>query len=205
MVEIAATVLKEAAKEKAKDAFINEVSKKMTPTELLSGSEKNGISGNSKEVTDIKKEVDNQQEIEEKSDYSKEVNDNIRRPEELEVYQNEGLEETSVNDRIILQDNKIDYDRLDNSEPPMTNLERMKEGLAPLDEKGQPYNLHHIGQNNDSPLAELTNSTHKGEYSTLHDTSITESRIDRNGFNKERAEHWMARAEEIVQKKDTNV
>ena len=57
MVEIATTVLKEAAKEVSKDTFINEVSKKMTPAELFSKSEKNGISGNTKEVANIKSEV----------------------------------------------------------------------------------------------------------------------------------------------------
>lgn len=57
MLEVAATALKEAAKEVSKDTFINEVSKKMTPTELFSKSENNGVSGNSKEVANIKSEV----------------------------------------------------------------------------------------------------------------------------------------------------
>ena len=57
MLEVATTALKEAAKEVSKDTFINEVSKKMTPAELFSKSEKNGISGNSKEVANIKSEV----------------------------------------------------------------------------------------------------------------------------------------------------
>ena len=37
-----------------------------------------------------------------------------------------------------------------------TNLERMKQGLAPLDKDGNPIELHHVGQKMDSPLAELT-------------------------------------------------
>lgn len=57
MVEIATTVLKETAKEKAKDAFVNEVNKKISPSELLSKSEKNGISGNFEEIANIKEEV----------------------------------------------------------------------------------------------------------------------------------------------------
>lgn len=57
MNEVASIVLKEAAKEKAKDTFINEVNKKITPNELLSKSENNGISGNFNESTDIKSEI----------------------------------------------------------------------------------------------------------------------------------------------------
>jgi len=57
MVEIAGTVLKEAVKEKAKDIFVNEVNKQMSPNELLSKSEKNGISGNQSEIDNIKEEV----------------------------------------------------------------------------------------------------------------------------------------------------
>lgn len=54
MLEIAATVLKETVK----DTFVNEVNKQMTPKELLSKSEKNGISGSSNEIANIKSEVD---------------------------------------------------------------------------------------------------------------------------------------------------
>jgi len=57
MVEKAITVLNEAVKEKTKDVFINETNKQMAPKELLSKSEKNGISGNSKEIANIKSEV----------------------------------------------------------------------------------------------------------------------------------------------------
>jgi len=57
MDPITASVLKEVVKEKAKDAFINEANKQMTPKELLSKSEKNGISGSSKEIASIKSEV----------------------------------------------------------------------------------------------------------------------------------------------------
>lgn len=57
MDPITASVLKEVVKEKAKDAFITEANKQMTPKELLSKSEKNGISGSSKEIANIKSEV----------------------------------------------------------------------------------------------------------------------------------------------------
>ena len=65
--------------------------------------------------------------------------------------QNEGLVESTVNDRTVLKDTSINPDLID--EKGRTNLERMEKGLAPIDENGKPYNLHHIGQNADSLLA----------------------------------------------------
>ena len=50
--------------------------------------------------------------------------------------------------------------------------ERMKNGLSPLTKKGDTVELHHIGQKQDSPLAELATQEHrgKGNYAILHDT-----------------------------------
>ncbi len=53
---IVKTALTEVAN-KGTDTFIHEVSKKMSPSELLSKSEANGISGNFKEIADIRSEV----------------------------------------------------------------------------------------------------------------------------------------------------
>ena len=62
-------------------------------------------------------------------------------------------------------------------------------------EDGEIIELHHIGQKNDGPLAELTPEEHRGKenYSILHDTA-KESEINRDQFNKERSEHWKQRA-----------
>ena len=70
----------------------------------------------------------------------------------------------------------------------------MGEGYPPHDENGDPYELHHIGQLTDSPLAELTWSQHReGEnYAVLH-TTEDYSDIDRRAFEKEKAAHWRAR------------
>ncbi len=43
-----------------------------------------------------------------------------------------------------------------------TNLARMKDGHAPLDPDNVPYELHHIGQKSDSPLAVLRRQEHRG-------------------------------------------
>lgn len=183
--------------ESFKSSF-DEINKKMSPNELLNKSQEFGISGDKNEVDGIQKELEERKKISESSDYSDEVNKKIRSVEELKVYQNEGLVESTVNERIVLKDNSINPDLID--EKGRTNLQRMEKGLAPIDENGRPYNLHHIGQNADSPLAELKDDVHKKNDATLHDkskpTEVHGSNSEVN-WDKERSDHWKARAEEI--------
>ena len=57
----------------------------------------------------------------------------------------------------------------------VTNLERMRQGYAAIDPlTGQAYQLHHIGQSVDSPLAILTQLEHTGggNNAILHDVNI---------------------------------
>ena len=202
------TMISEIAKNKLesfKPSF-DEINKKMSPNELLKNSEKLGISGDKAEIENIKNEVNEKQKISEQSDYSKEVNNRIRSVDELNVYKNEGLEEGEVNGRIVLKDNSIDINLKD--EKGRTNLERMEKGLAPIDENGKPHNLHHIGQNSDSPLAELKDDVHKKNDAILHDkskpTEVHGSNSEVN-WDKERSEHWKARAEEIKAEQNKGV
>ena len=202
------TMISEIAKNKLesfKPSF-DEINKKMSPNELLKNSEKLGISGDKAEIENIKNEVNEKQKISEQSDYSKEVNNRIRSVDELNVYKNEGLGEGEVNGRIVLKDNSIDINLKD--EKGRTNLERMEKGLAPIDENGKPYNLHHIGQNSDSPLAELKDEVHKKNDAILHDkskpTEVHGSNSEVN-WDKERSEHWKARAEEIKAEQNKGV
>ena len=72
-----------------------------------------------------------------------------------------------------------------------TNLQRMKEGVAPLDANGKSYELHHIGQEADASLAILTQSEHDNV--VLHGfKSISE--IDRNAFEGQRKKFWKTMA-----------
>lgn len=108
-----------------------------------------------------------------------------------------------MNGREVLQRTDIDYDATD----PFgrTNLERMEQGKAPLVD-GKPIELHHIGQEMDSPLAELTQEEHRGPGNDgiLHDKQ-KESEIDRNKFNTERENHWKERAEQVkLERGDVN-
>ncbi|HFU74816.1 MAG TPA: hypothetical protein ENK66_01075 [Arcobacter sp.] len=134
--------------------------------------------------------------INKQSTYSLEVNKNISTTDELRVYQNENLEEDQINERVILKDNRIDLNLKDAKG--RTNRARMEKGLAPLDEDGRPYNLHHIGQKSDSPLAELKDNVHKQNDIILHDKSIpTEVHGGDINWDRERANHWKQRAKKI--------
>lgn len=116
--------------------------------------------------------------------------------EEKNIYENSGVTPKEVNERDALVKNDIDLTKEDDFG--RTNLERMKQGLAPLDKDGNPIELHHVGQKMDSPLAELTRNEHrgKGNDTVLHNKQ-KESEINREDFAKERAEHWKARAEQL--------
>lgn len=123
--------------------------------------------------------------------WSDEVVNSVGSMEEFEIYKKADLVEAKVGDKTCLVRGDIDMKEQD----PMgrSNEARMEKGLAPLKD-GKPIELHHIGQKNDSPLAELTGKEHRqdGNDTILHDKK-KESEIDRNEFNKERAEHWSER------------
>ena len=131
-------------------------------------------------------------EINEKSDYSSEVNDNIKSVEELEIYQDAGLHEETVDGRSCLVRDDIDWDQTD--EFGDTNRSRVEKNLVPIAPNGEKIELHHVGQKDDSPLAELTRSEHRGvgNDAILHDKT-KESEIDRPAFTTERIRHWKAR------------
>lgn len=115
---------------------------------------------------------------------------------EAAIYENAPLEPGQVNGKDVLLRTDIDYDKVDIFG--RSNLERMQLGLAPLDSEGKPIELHHIGQKQDSPLAELSRDEHrgKGNDNVLHN-KLKESEIDREDFDKERQDHWKARADQI--------
>lgn len=126
--------------------------------------------------------------------YSENTLDAITSEEEAKIYEKANLEPTQINGKDVLVKTDIDFEQCDDFGK--TNLERMQAGKAPLDKDGRPIELHHIGQKNDSPLAELTRDEHRGQGNDniLHN-KIKESEINREDFNKEREAHWKARAE----------
>lgn len=118
--------------------------------------------------------------------------------EEAAIYEEAGLSPVDVNGRECLVRDDIDPGQLDAMG--RSNLERMQDGLAPLDASGQSIELHHVQQQNDGVLAELTHAEHQGagNNEVLHDKTGP-SEIDRDGFTDVRVEHWQARAHEMEQ------
>jgi hypothetical protein len=105
------------------------------------------------------------------------------------------LKPALVNGREALVRKDLDLNLLDSEG--RTNLQRMQQGYAPIGRDGQSINLHHIGQEADGFLAELTASDHQKLSSVLHDNMI-DSAIDRNAFKQERAAYWKERARQIL-------
>lgn len=115
--------------------------------------------------------------------------------DEYLIYKEAGLKTMMVNGRTALVQN-IDLNYVsqlpDGSE--ISNLTRMQNGYAPIDPlSGKPYELHHVGQNNNGALAVLTQDQHrgKGQFANLH--SIWEdSEVVNSGaaWNKTRQEFW---------------
>lgn len=194
----AQTLEKEVVNEVSKKSF-NEVYSNLQPNELISKSQEIGITFDNTEIQNMLKELDKAL-VKEISPYSNEINEFIKNPNELKVYENANLEESIVNDRLVLKTNEINPNLIDSFG--RTNIERMEKGLSPIDESGNSYNLHHIGQKMNSPLAELTQHEHNIYDKILHDKTIkTEIHNDTNELNwsKERKEHWQTRAKEIME------
>lgn len=88
----------------------------------------------------------------------------------------------------------------------VTNLERMRLGYAAIDPvTGQPFQLHHIGQAVDSPLAILTPFEHTGggNNAILHNMNIeagqgVHSLISNTEWTAQKMEFWMSFAEWIA-------
>ena len=112
--------------------------------------------------------------------------------EEYNVYKSCGLEALNLNGTLAYAQS-VDLTLVD--EYGRTNAERILENLSPIDSEGIPFELHHIGQAADSPLAILTQSQHRGtgNFSILHlNTGSVASEIDREVFAAEKNAFWLA-------------
>lgn len=111
---------------------------------------------------------------------------NFSSVEEYNVYKEAGLQPVKVNGKWAYSQ-KIDWDFVGSDG--RTNAQRVQEGYAPLDSSGKSYELHHIGQEADSPLAILTSQQHHGNDRILHDKNIV-SKINRTAFSAEKKQFW---------------
>lgn len=136
--------------------------------------------------------------IQKESKYSLDVIKNIASMEEYEIYKTAGLSSKTVGEEMALvRDIDLQYvSELAGKE--VTNLERLKLGYAPIDSATDlPYELHHVGQAVDSPLAILTKAEHMqgGNNSILHNTKIetgVHSEISNGAWNKQKKDFWQA-------------
>jgi len=149
------------------------------------------------EVT--KKRQQNQREtIASNSPYSPKINDRISSYEELYRYASLGLKEAEVTRLSLVRE--IDPNLYVSVEE-RTNLQLMTEGRSPYayDAEDGRIELHHIGQGEDAPFAELTDGEHSmyGNSKILHDLKIDswrQSKSALSAFYKEREIYWQMRA-----------
>ena len=143
--------------------------------------------------------------IDSASPYSANINSYIRKREELNIYLDCSLKETTITRPVLVFPIDVDF-RYANGP---TNLERMLNGEAPYDSvTGDVIELHHIGQKFNSPFAELPRSVHCSTqtYSLLHDTSIESWRVDKELIARTKQEtdrHWKTRGEVYVKDQKT--
>ena len=131
-------------------------------------------------------------EIKDATGWPDSILDNVRSEDEVQIYQDANLTVETVDGKDCLVRTDIDYEQIVDGE---TNLERMKQGKAPVTRDEQLVELHHIGQKTDSPFAELTTLEHRGPGNDmiLHDKT-RDSEIDRYAFRYERETYWKNRA-----------
>lgn len=146
-----------------------------------------------KQALDINNQIENKTVAE----YLQEQYPNIS-SEEIDIYEKAGLKLEVTDGRVCLNSQQIDLNYKDALG--RTNLERMKQGLAPIDpDTGLSYELHHVGQTNDAPLAELTRVQHNSSPNNLTLHPIRNgSEVDHGeAWDNLREEHWKARAEQL--------
>lgn len=128
--------------------------------------------------------------------YSPEVIKYIGSEKEYEVYKNAGNFEQVVNGKkALIQKIDLQYKSKYKGEM-ITNYERIKKyGLAPLDNTGASYEIHHMGQESNSTYAILTKAQHQKNTAILH-PNRNNSKV-KHGYEWEKAKKkfWKSYAE----------
>lgn len=190
-IDTAKKIIQEADVESAKNKSLKSIIEE-------NKEKRDNIEKNSKEADEAKESheglTDEEKEkLRELTGWSDEILDAIGSWKEAEIYMKANLKEVGINGKKCLIREDIDLDQVD--EDGISNRDRMERGQAPLTKDGEKVELHHIGQKQSSPLAELTMEEHRGvgNDTILHDKT-KESEIDRKAFAKERSDHWKDRA-----------
>ena len=124
--------------------------------------------------------------IQKESGFPLDVISEFHSMDEYNVFKQAGLKAKLIDGKTALIRTDIDLTSIVD-DLGRTNLQRMLKGLAPLDPAGNPYQLHHIGQEANATLAMLTNEEHKN--AALHLFKEI-SEIDRKLFDKQRAQFY---------------
>ena len=97
--------------------------------------------------------------------------------------------------KVYQRNDLVDPSRVD-SQTGLTNLDLMKNGLAPYGPDGKKVNLHHMLQTQNGPIAEVTQSFHQKNSGSIHINSGSDipSGINRSQFEKWKKEYWKSRA-----------
>lgn len=133
-------------------------------------------------------------QIQKESKYPLDLIKSMHSMEEYEVYKNAGVKSITVNGESMLIRKDLDITSVVD-DMGRTNLERMQEGLAALDKDGHAYELHHIGQRTDSPLAILTRKEH--DNNVLHWNTNTDNPSSQSGWSSQKRKFWEAIAKMI--------
>jgi len=145
--------------------------------------------------------------IQMKTGWSSAILDNIESLEEANIYIKAGLKEANVGGRPALIRTDIDWSAFNcrkewlktkladyDKWKDYNNADLIGEGYPPRDANGDPYELHHIGQRQDSPFAELSWAEHMGDgNNTILHKMGEYSVIDRGQFDYEKSQYWQNR------------
>ena len=130
--------------------------------------------------------------IQQETGYPLDVIKEFHNMKEYQVFKDANLKSTMVGNKSALVKTDIDLMKVDAKG--RTNLDRMSNGLAPLDSEGSSYELHHVGQRREGTLAIL--SKHEHDHPALHGfLERTEAHAAGTNWDAERQAFWKAYAE----------
>lgn len=114
---------------------------------------------------------------------------NFHSMEEYRIYKNAGLQTTKINGQFSYT-RAINLKYIDGNG--RTNAQRIIDGFSPLDENGVAYELHHVGQKANSPLAILTKDEHisGGNDRILHPNTGTSEVSHGNAWQSQVGKFW---------------
>lgn len=127
--------------------------------------------------------------IQQETGYPLDVIKQFHTMDEYQAFMNANLKPTVVGNKTALVKTDIDLTKVDSKG--RTNLERMKQGVAPQDLNGISYELHHVGQKKDGTLAIMSRTEHDNP--ALHGfLEKSEAHAAGTNWDAERKAFWKA-------------